>query len=281
MNWENIWSVILNWLLTNGVKILVILIVAYIAHLVFKKVTTKVIEKIVVSDGSADPKAEEKREKTLIKIFHGTIHVVLVIVVIMMILSEIGVDIGPLIAGAGIIGLAIGFGGQYLVKDVINGLFIILENQYRVGDGVDIAGLAGTVEDITLRKTVLRDANGIVHHVPNGQISTVSNKTLGTSKINIDVGVGYDTDIAKLEEVINQVGKEMFEDEELKKDLLEAPKFLRVNQLGDSAVIVKIVAEVKPGSQWSLSGELNKRILERFREEGIEIPFPQIAVHQK
>jgi small-conductance mechanosensitive channel len=281
MNWENIWQTILGWLMTNGLKIVLILVIAYIAHLIFKKLIVKLVEKLVVVRAGEDASAEEKREKTLIKIIHGTVHVILIVVVILMILSEVGVNIGPLIAGAGVIGIAVGFGGQYLVRDVITGLFIILENQYRVGDGVEIAGLAGTVEDITLRKTVLRDLDGVVHHIPNGEIQTVSNKTLGTSKINLDIGVGYDTDINKLRDIINEVGQKIYEDEEFKDDLIEAPQFLRVNELGDSAVIVKIIGEVRPGTQWTLSGELRKRLLEKFREEGIDIPFPQMVIHKK
>lgn len=280
MNWENITQIIYDWLLNNGLKVLLILIVAYAAHLIFEKMSKKLVEKFVVSRPDEDREAEEKREKTLIKIIHGTVDVILVIVVVLMILSEFGIDIGPLIAGAGVIGIAVGFGGQYLVRDIISGLFIILENQYRVGDGIEIVGIAGGVEDITLRKTVLRDLDGVVHHIPNGEVKTVSNKTQGISKINLNISVGYDTNINKLREVVNEIGEEMFNDEEFKVDMREAPKFLRVDDLGDSAVVVKILGKVRPGTQWTLTGELRKRLLERFRKEGIEIPFPQMVVHK-
>lgn len=281
MNLENIFQVVWGWISTSGLQIILILIVAYIAHLIFKRLSEKVVKKLVISRAGEDKEAEEKREKTLVKIIHGTVHAILVVVVAMMILSEIGIDIGPLIAGAGVVGIAIGFGGQYLVRDIISGLFIILENQYRVGDGVQIAGISGSVEDITLRKTVLKDLDGVVHHIPNGEITTVSNKTLGTSKINLDIGVGYETDIKKLIEVINSVCEELYSDPDFESDMLEAPKFLRISDLADSAVIVKIVGEVRPGKQWSLTGELRRRILERFRKEGIDIPFPQMVVHNK
>lgn len=280
MNWNNISQTVLDWVGTNGLKIIIILIVAYIAHLIFKRLVVKLVEKLVVVREGEDKTAEEKREKTLIKILHGTIHVVLILVVIFMILSEVGVDIAPLIAGAGVIGIAVGFGGQYLVRDVISGLFVILENQYRVGDGVEIAGIAGAVEDITLRKTVLRDLDGTVHHIPNGEITTVSNKTQGVAKINLNMGVGYDTDINKLREIVNTVGLNMFDDQEFREDMLEAPRFLRIDDLGDSAIVVKVLGEVRPGTQWALTGELRKRLLEKFREEGIEIPFPQMVVHK-
>jgi small-conductance mechanosensitive channel len=281
MDWKNILQIVLDWLSTNGLQIIIILVVAYVAHLIFKKLSVKLVEKLVITRHDEDKEAEEKREKTLIKIIHGTVHVVLILVVILMILSEIGVDIAPLIAGAGVVGIAVGFGGQYLVRDIISGLFIILENQYRVGDAVEISGIGGAVEDITLRKTVLRDLDGVVHHIPNGEVTTVSNKTQGTSKINLNIGVGYETDINKLREVINDVGQKMFESEEFKVDMKEAPKFLRVDDLGDSAVVVKILGEVRAGTQWALTGELRKRLLERFREEGIDIPFPQMVLHKK
>lgn len=195
-------------------------------------------------------------------------------------MSEAGVDIGPLIAGAGVIGIAIGFGGQYLIKDLISGLFIILENQYRIGDTVTIAGHSGKVEDISLRVTVLRDLDGVVHHIPHGEITSVSNMTKGISKINLNLGVGYDTDLNKLKELINKIGKELAEDNEFKDLIEEAPKFLRVEDLADSAVVVKIVGQVEPGEQWSITGELRKRLKEACDMEGIEIPFPQVVVHQ-
>ena len=281
MDWKNITNVVFEWVRAEGLQILIILVVAYIVHLILKRLIIKLVEKMVVLRPGEDHTAEEKREKTLIKILHGATHVVLVVLVVMMILSEIGVDIGPLIAGAGVIGIAVGFGGQYLVKDVISGLFIILENQYRVGDGVELVGIGGAVEDITLRKTVLRDLDGVVHHIPNGEIKTVSNKTQGSSKINLDIGVAYDTDIDSLKEIINTVGLNMFDDSEYKDDMIEAPRFLRVNDLGDSAVVVKIIGEVRPGTQWELAGELRKKLLEKFREEGIDIPFPQMVIHNK
>lgn len=273
---QNIWQ----WILVNGFKIILILISAYIAHLVFKKIIIKIVQKLVIIRDGDDKVSEEKREKTLIRIIHGTVHVVLIIIVILMILSEFGVDIAPLIAGAGVVGIAVGFGGQYLVRDIISGLFVILENQYRVGDAIEISGIAGVVEDITLRKTVLRDLDGVVHHIPNGEITTVSNKTQGIAKINLNIGVSYGTDVDKLEEVINRVGEEMFSDKNLKNDLLEKPYFLRVDNFGDSAIEIKILADVKPGTQWTLTGELRRRLLNKFREENIEIPFPQIVVHK-
>jgi small-conductance mechanosensitive channel len=200
-----------------------------------------------------------------------------VVLAALMILSEFGVNIAPLIAGAGIIGLAVGFGGQYVIRDIITGLFIILENQYRVGDAVTISGIAGSVEDITLRVTVLRDLDGTVHHIPHGEVTTVSNKAKGFARV--DIGVSYDTQLEKVIDVINQVGQEMTEDEYFGDLITDAPKFLRVNEFADSAVILKILGETKPLSQWEVAGELRKRLKIAFDREGIEIPYPQVVMH--
>ena len=282
MNFDfvNLWDSIKPWILDNGLKIILILVIAYIFHAIAQRAITKAVRKLVVAKKGVSKEAEEKREDTLIRILHGTLHVVVIIVTAMIVLSELGVNIGPLIAGAGVLGLAVGFGGQYLVKDIVTGLFIILENQYRVGDSVEISGVSGSVEDISLRVTTLRDLDGIVHYVPNGQIGNVSNKSMSFSRVNLDIGVGYGADLNKSRDVINRVGKELAEDEDWKNDIIKAPEFLRVNELGDSAVILKIVGETKPARQFAVAGELRKRIKEAFDEEGIEIPFPQMVIHQ-
>ena len=173
-----------------------------------------------------------------------------------------------------------GFGGQYLIKDIINGFFVILENQYRIGDVVTIAGLTGKVENINLRMTILRDVEGAVHHIPNGAISTASNLTKHFSKLNLKIGIGYDADLDKTKEVVNRVGQDLAQDPEWKDKIKTAPEFSRVDDLGDSAVVIKIDGEVEPLEKWAVNGELRKRIKIAFDKEGIEIPFPQIVTHQ-
>lgn len=279
MNIENIIDLIINWILGSGSKIVLILIVAYISHLLIVKLVERSIRKVIASKDGESKIAEKRREETLIKIFHGTIHVILIIVVLLMILSEFGVDIGPLIAGAGVVGIAVGFGGQYLIKDLISGFFMILENQLRVGDVVEVAGVSGTVEDITLRKVVVRDIDGSVHHVPNGEIKLVSNKTRIFSKINLSIGIGYESDLNKVEKIINKIGEEVAKEYEDK--IKVAPGFLRIDELADSAVIIKVVGETTPGDHWEIAGELRKRILEKFRKEGIDIPYPQLVITNK
>jgi small conductance mechanosensitive channel len=204
---------------------------------------------------------------------------VIVIVVIIMVLDEVGVPVAPVLAGFGIAGVAVGFGAQYLIRDLIAGIFIIMENQYRVGDVVKVADTAGLVEYITLRKTVLRDLDGIVHHVPNGEIKTASNYTRHFSRVNLDIPVAYGTDLDHAIQVINRVGKALAEDGKWRKVIKSPPQVLRVNNLGDSGIDIKILGDVKPMEQWAVTGELRLRLKKAFDDEGIEIPWPHTKVY--
>jgi small conductance mechanosensitive channel len=197
-----------------------------------------------------------------------------------MILQEIGIAVGPLLAAAGIAGIAFGFGGQYLIRDLITGIFIIMENQYRIGDVVCFDGTCGSVEDISMRMTTLRDLDGVVHHVPHGEIKKVSNLSKYFARINLDIGVSYNSNLEKVIKVINKVGEALAKDPEWRDDILKTPQFLRVNDFAESAIIVKIVGETKSLKQWAVTGELRKRLKMAFDKEKIEIPFPQRVVHQ-
>lgn len=205
---------------------------------------------------------------------------ILIVLAILMILQEFGLKIGPILAGAGIVGVAVGFGGQYLIKDVITGLFMILENQYRIGDVVKIDGTGGVVQDITLRKTTLRDMDGTVHHINHGSIVLVSNQSKDFARVNIEIGVAYDTDLEHLIKVIDSTGMELAEDPFFKQSIISPPKFLRVQEFADSAIIVKILGDTRPLKQWEVAGELRKRLKIAFDREGIEIPFPQTVIHK-
>ncbi|MDP2668300.1 MAG: mechanosensitive ion channel family protein [bacterium] len=272
---DKITAVLFTWLGTSGYKIMVILIGAYAAHFVLSKSVDGIVRKMVVSDRSVSAEARKKREDTLVRIVHGTAHTLLVIFASLMILSNIGMDIGPLLAAAGIAGLAFGFGGQYLIRDVISGLFIILENQYRVGDVVCFDGTCGLVEDISLRMSTLRDLDGTVHHVPHGEIKKVSNLSKYYSRVNLNIGIAYDSDMEKVISVINKVGNELARDPQWADFIIKPPQFLRVDDFADSAIIIKILGETKPIKQWDVTGELRKRIKIAFDRENIEIPFPQ------
>lgn len=271
---------IVPWLMTNGVKVLFIAIAAFILHKVIISFIQKAVRIAVRPEKHQSKEAEEKRENTLIQIFSTTSKIVIILMSSLMILSEFGIEIAPIIAAAGIVGLAFGFGGQYLIKDIISGLFIILENQYRIGDLVQFDTLGGEVELITLRKTTLRDLDGTVHHIPHGEIKTVSNLSKDYARINLNIGVGYSTDIEHLITVVNRTGQELATDPAWKHLILLAPHFLRVNEFADSAIMIKILGETIPSRQFEITGELRKRLKIAFDKEGIEIPFPQIVMHQ-
>ena len=272
-------SKLIPWFLHHGLKIILIVFLAYLANKLLQKVIEKAVRIAVVADPFSSSDAEKKREDTLISIFSATLRIVFIIIVSMMALQELGVEIGPLLAGAGIVGLALGFGGQYLIRDLISGLFIILENQYRIGDVVSFDNTAGLVEEITLRMTTIRDQDGTVHHIPHGEIKKVSNLSKTFSRVNLNIGISYDCDLEKVIALVNQIGAEMAADDLWKDTIIKAPQFLRVNDLGESSIIIKILGETTPLHQWEVTGELRKRILITFRQNGIEIPFPQTVVH--
>jgi len=268
------------WLLDHGIKILVIIVVAQLIRRFSGIFIEKLIRKIVVSDHFLSKEAEKKREDTLIRIFSASLGVLVWILAFLMILQEIGFAIGPLLAAAGIAGLAFGFGGQYLIRDLISGLFIIIENQYRVGDVVCFDGTCGLVEDISLRMTTLRDLDGTVHHIPHGEIKKVSNLSKYFARVNLNIGISYSSNLEQVISVINKIGQELAEDPHWKDYIVKPPQFLRVDDFGDSAIIIKILGETKPLKQWDVTGELRKRIKIAFDKEGIEIPFPQRVIHQ-
>jgi small-conductance mechanosensitive channel len=276
-NWSDL---IIPWLLSHGIKILIIAIAAYLLNKILAKIIKKAVRMAVKADSTISEEAAKKREDTLTRIFNGALRIVILTIAILMILPEFGLEIGPILAGAGIVGLAFGFGGQYLIRDVITGLFIILENQYRIGDVVSIDGTGGLVQDISLRKTTLRDLDGTVHHMPHGSITNVANLSKDWARVNLDMGIAYDTDLEHLIEVIDRTGNELAQDPAFKDSIISPPKFLRVNEFADSAIIVKILGETKPLKQWEITGEYRKRLKIAFDKEGIEIPFPQRVIHQ-
>lgn len=268
------------WFLEHGLNIIIIVAVVYLARKFAGVFIEKTIRKLVIPNHFLSKDEEKKREDTLIKIFRGALKIVVLIVVLLMILSEIGVNIGPFLAGAGIVGLAFGFGGQYLIRDLISGFFIILENQYRVGDVVCFDGTCGLVEDVSLRMTTLRDLDGTVHNVSHGEIKKVSNLSKYFSRVNLNIGISYKSNLESVIETINKVGKELAEDSAWKDSIIKAPQFLRVDDFGESAIIVKILGETKALKQWDVAGELRKRIKIAFDKEGIDIPLPQRVIHQ-
>lgn len=276
-----LWDKMLPWLLDHGIKIVFIALISYILVKVLVKIITRVVKAAVVAHEGAAPGEEESREKTLIRIFAWVIRIVFYLMAAIMIIQELGVNIGPLLASAGIVGVAVGFGSQYLVKDLITGLFMIFENQYRIGDEVDFTGTRGVVEDITLRTTTLRDVNGTVHTVPHGDITRVSNFSKSFARVNLDIGISYNADIDQVITIVNSVGEELSREPGWIEKITKAPYFLRVNDLGDSSVVIKIAGETQPKMQYEVTGELRKRLKQEFDKAGIEIPFPQVVIHKE
>jgi len=267
------WTAVTGWLLERGGHILLILVLVSIVLLVMRRVVPAAVERTIKKEGCIEEEINKRRE-TLNHVLLWTGQTVIIVIAAFMILSELGLDITPVLAGVGVAGIAIGFGAQNLVRDILSGLFILFENQYGKGDVVGVAGIYGLVEEVNLRRTVLRDLDGTVHSIPNGVITTSSNLTRDWSRVNMNITVAYGENIDRVIEVINRVGKEMAEDPQWKGDIVGTPRVLRVDAFEDSGIAIKILGETKPIRQWDVMGELRRRLKNTFDEEGIEIPFP-------
>jgi small-conductance mechanosensitive channel len=270
-------ATITHWLITHGIKIVAVLFAAFIINKVGKKFIDRTIRKAVKN---ADREAEEKREKTLIGIFSGALNIFVWLVAIMMILPELGLDVGPILAGAGILGVALGFGAQYMIRDFLAGLFIILEDQYRIGDVACLDNVCGGVEDITLRKTILRDLDGKVYHIPNGSFKMAANLTKDYSRAHMNISVAYKEDLDKVMALINKIGKEMAKDSPWKEYIIKPIQVLGPgpDSFADSGIIIKVLGETRPLKQWDTLKEFRKRLKIAFDKEGVEIPFPQMSI---
>jgi small-conductance mechanosensitive channel len=273
------WDDISDWLAADGARVVAIIAVAFVVDFALHRVIPRALRLAVERQMKGDLEEEiEQRVHTLSSVFTGTGRLIVVLVALLTLLPLAGISIGPLLAGVGILGLAVGFGAQSLVKDVISGLFILLDNQYSKGDVVTVAGTSGLVEDVGLRRTVLRDLDGIVHYIPNGEIGVASNLTQEYSRVNLNVGVSYSEDLDHVMRVIDRVGEEMAADPEWGQHIVTPPKSLRVDNFGDSGIDIKILGDTKPIKQWDVMGELRRRLKKAFDEEGIEIPYPHRVV---
>ncbi len=268
-----------GWIGEHGWRIALIVVLAMLAIIAVGEFVPRLVVKTLARRAGEPEEEVGKRADTLSRVLVGTGQVVMLLMAAFMVLSELKIDITPILAGMGVAGIAIGFGAQSLVKDLVAGVFVIMENQYRVGDVVRIADVAGLVEDINLRRTVLRDLDGIVHTVPNGEIRVASNFTKEWSRVNLNVSVAYGEDLDRVISVINRVGKELSEDPEWAPSILTPPKALRVDNLGDSGIEIKILGETKPMRQWDVMGQLRLRLKKAFDKEGIEIPWPHTKVY--
>ncbi len=271
----------LDWndLLGRVVRIVIVLLGAALAWVVLRGIRRRVTNMSV--DAGVAPDERLQRRKTLASVITAAGTAVIVTVTLMMVLEEVGMDLAPLLATAGIVGLAIGFGAQTLVQDIISGIFILVEDQYAIGDVVQTAGVEGVVERVKLRTTILRDLYGVVHVIPNGEIRVLSNKTEGWSRAVLEIGIGYGEDVDRVVGVLEEVGRELHEDPVFGALLLEIPTVPGVEAFAESSVNVRMTAKTVPLKQWDVARELRRRIKRRFDEEGIEIPFPQRTVWQR
>jgi small conductance mechanosensitive channel len=266
----------------SSLRFIAMLAVAFVASRIVSRLIQSLNIRVIAAmkRGAAGAEEElEKRASTLIGMIRKAAVLAIWVLALIMALQELGFDIGPLLAGAGVLGLAVGFGGQNLVRDVIAGLFMLLENQIRVNDVVIINGTGGLVEEVNLRTTVLRSLDGTVHIFPNGTISTLSNMTREFSFYVFDLGVAYKEDTDRVVEVIRQVGQELQETEEYGPSMLAPVEVLGVDKLADSAVVIKGRFKAQPMRQWAVGREFNRRIKRRFDELGIEIPFPHRSIY--
>jgi moderate conductance mechanosensitive channel len=265
-------------LIAHGViKVLVILLVAFI----LLKLTGNLIKnvRLHLNQRAGDNLEESKRVDTMCRVMRYVLTVIIYAVTVIEILNEIGISIAPILGAAGVVGLAVGFGAQSLIKDYFNGFFILLENQIRQGDVVEAGDKAGFVEEVTLRHIRMRDYDGDVHYVPNGIITTVTNKSRDFAQSVIDIGVAYREDINTVIEVMQQVGDELYRDEIYSAKILTPLEMAGVDRLDDSAVIVRCRFKVLPLEQWTVRREYFKRIKYAFEKHNIEIPYPHLTLY--
>lgn len=271
--WVNQWDFAL--LLEKMLHSLGMIFLGWLFFVVSRKIVNRWEQKL-----EEDKEREEKNKRvaTIIRLVRQAINVVIWIIFGLMILKEFGLDIGPLLASAGVVGLAVGFGAQNLIRDFISGLFLMIENQVRVGDVIKVRGVAGLVEKMTLRTIVLRDLQGTIHVIPNGAIDSVSNLSFGWAAYVFEIGVSYHEDVDRVIDILKEVGEELKNDEAFGVKILEAVEVFGLDQLADSALIIKGRIKTKPLMQWEVGREFLRRVKKRFDQEKVEIPFPQRTV---
>jgi moderate conductance mechanosensitive channel len=266
-------------MLGTAAKVAIIIITAVFLHVFQKKVISKAIVKGLQKMRKESQDLLATRSKTMAFVVVKVIAVIIWIIAIVTILGVIEVDTAPLLATLGVASLGLGFAVQNLIRDYLQGFFIVLEDWYRIGDWVTIAGMEGEVEIVSPRRTVLREINGTMHVIPNSQIQFASNQTRDWARINLYVTVAYKEDIGHVCQVIDSVCEELKEDPDFGMNLTTTPTAMRISDLGKHGVDICIRGFTKPGEQWGLTGELRKRIKNRFDQEGIEIPWPHTKVY--
>jgi small conductance mechanosensitive channel len=266
-----------EWIIHSGLRIFLILILTLLAIKGIQLLMDRIFSRLFKN--YKDNAEIQKRSDTLKSVTRNILTMTIIVVALLMVLNELGIEIGPILAAAGVVGIAVGFGAQQLVKDLINGFFILLDDQVRVGDVVNIAGKGGLVENVNLRMITLRDLEGNVHFVRNGEINVVTNMTKEYSRYVFNVGVAYREDVDAVIEVIKQVDEDLRSDLAYKFDILEPIEILGLDQFANSAVIIKARTKTKPIRQWAVGREFNRRLKKKFDELKIEIPFPHTTLY--
>jgi small conductance mechanosensitive channel len=270
-----------NWalLVAGALKIFVISVMAAILVAVARRLTRRIITMKIPKVREELPNQLADRSRTLSRIATQFVAVVIWILAFLMILDVLGINIAPILATVGVASLAVGFAAQNIIRDYLHGFFIVMEDWYRVGEVAVISGTGGLVENISLRRTVLRDLSGTVHIFPNSKVESASNLTRDWARINLNVGVAYKENLDHVIDVTNKVCQEFKNDPVWGKDLLNMPHVERVDNLGDNGIEIKILGDTRPMRQWALTGELRKRLKARFDEEDIEIPWPHTKLY--
>jgi small-conductance mechanosensitive channel len=285
---SNFW---LNDVLPVAIRVGVVLVLAFLLRWVLIRAVDKLVERrvskqLAEADGTASTPAEAiiaakrsaQRAETLGSLFRNIITITVYTLAGLLVMAELGFNLAPLIAGAGILGVALGFGAQSLVADFISGIFILMEDQYGVGDVVDVGDATGTVEEVQLRVTKIRAIDGVLWFVRNGEIMRVGNMSQDWSRTVLDVAVAYGADVKKAKEIMREIGEALDVDPEYGDKVLEAPEVWGVEDLGADAVVIRMVVKTKPGEQWAASRVMRERIKAAFDAAGIEIPFSQRTV---
>lgn len=264
---KEVTGLFIDWSADHLLQISLILICVELLYRLLSKALNQLIHRLAQRrDLFPTASDRKKRLKTLDGLINASLRLVTIIIATIMIINELGVNTAPLIASASIVGVALGFGAQSLIRDFMSGFFIIVENQYRVGDVIEIAAtmggvrISGTVEAITIRTTQVRDQDGRLYHIPNGSILTTSNFTMNYAGLNELITVDKGTDVDKLAHVINHVGEELLSDTEIGPSIIEAPRFDRVDKLSGDGIVIKILGKTTPGEQWQVRGAFYKKL---------------------
>lgn len=300
-----------GWVVERPLKVVIIFLVAYGLNRLVRKAISRAEKRMIrdrekryearraeeVDDGrfeDLEPKAIQKalelaqateqakqRARTLGSVMQSVATAIIYTIATLMSLAEFDIDLGPLVASAGIAGVALGFGAQSIVKDFLSGFFMLVEDQFAVGDIIDVGDAAGVVEGISLRTTQIRDVNGTLWHVPNGAIARVANKSQQWARAVLDIGVAYGTDIDNAKRVIKEVADQVWREHIPNATIIEEPEIWGVEMLGDSSISIRLVVKTEPGEQWTTGREIRGRLIKAFAAEGIEIPFPQRVIWTK